>query len=98
MKEISEYNPNCFGMPKLSMIDANFRREEIHMKKLLCILLVVCLIFVMVGCGKTKTLHCDSCGKEVHVKEKSNMEEDWIIYCEECNEEIFSDDPIISEE
>lgn len=67
------------------------------MKKLLCILMVISFMFVMVGCGATKTLHCDKCGKEIQVKESSNMEENWIIYCSECNEEIFGDNPVVSE-
>ena len=73
-------------------------RKDISMKKIVCILLVVSLIFVMVGCGATKELHCDKCGKVINVKESSNMEEDWIIYCEDCNAEIFGDDPIIEAE
>lgn len=68
------------------------------MKKLLCILLVLSFIFVMTGCGEKKVLHCDKCGKEIEVKASSNMEEDWIIYCEDCNAEIIGNDPIIEEE
>ena len=30
--------------------------------------------------------------KEVVVKEDSNMEEDWAIYCAECNEKLFGDE------
>ena len=65
------------------------------MKKLLCFLGVLVIILTATGCAKTKTLHCDNCNKEVSVEESSNMEEDWIIYCEECNEELFGDDPIL---
>ena len=65
------------------------------MKKLVCVLLVICVLFLMTGCQKTKVLHCDHCNKEVVVNESSNMEEDWIIYCESCNEELFGDDPIL---
>ncbi len=59
------------------------------MKKILCFVLAAILVFTFTGCGKTKILHCDRCQKEVPVKESSNMEEDWILYCEECNEELF---------
>lgn len=65
------------------------------MKKLLCFLGALSVLLALTGCGKTKLLHCDHCGKEVSVKESSNMEEDWIIYCEECNEELFGDDPVL---
>lgn len=66
------------------------------MKKILCILIIVSLVFAVVGCYATKTLTCDNCGKEVKVKESSNMDESWIIYCDECNEQLFGDDPLLS--
>ncbi len=65
------------------------------MKKSLCFLLAACLLFALTGCGKTKTLHCDSCNKEVKTYEKSEMDDDWIIYCNDCHEELFGDDPIL---
>lgn len=65
------------------------------MKKFLCIIMVLCLFLALAGCGKKKTLHCDRCNAEVVVDEKNNMEEDWIIYCEDCNEELFADDPLL---
>ena len=65
------------------------------MKKALCIVTLAIMLFVMTGCVKTRTLHCDACKKEVTVKESSDMQEDWIIYCEACNEELFGDDPIL---
>ncbi len=55
-------------------------------------------LMLLCGCGAKKTLHCDNCGKEVTVSQSSNMEEDWAIYCEECNEELFGDDPILGAE
>lgn len=51
----------------------------------------------MVGCSKTKKLHCDNCNKEVEVQKNSNMEESWLIYCDECNEELFGDNPLLNE-
>lgn len=65
------------------------------MKKVLCLILAVSVLFALAGCVKTKTLHCDYCNKEVEVKENSNMDEEWIIYCEECNEELFGNDPVL---
>ena len=59
------------------------------MKKILCVIMTIVMLFAFTACGKTKVLHCDKCGKEVAVKESSNMEEDWILYCGECNEELF---------
>lgn len=65
------------------------------MKKISIILLVSFMLLSLAACGKTKILHCDGCNREVKVKQDSNMEEDWIIYCEECNEEFFGDDPLL---
>ena len=67
------------------------------MKKLLCILCALCLLSALTACGKTKTLHCDACGKEISVKESSNREEDWIVYCEKCNDELFGENPLFNE-
>lgn len=64
------------------------------MKKILIALMILLALLTMFGC-KTKTLHCDHCGKEVTVEESSNMEEDWVIYCKECNEKLFADDPLL---
>ena len=62
------------------------------MKKALCILIAAALIVLtMVGCGKTKILHCDNCNAEVEVSAKSNMDEDWAIYCDACDKLLFSD-------
>ena len=63
------------------------------MKKFVCMLLVVALCFLFVGCGvPTKTLHCDRCGKEVKVAADSNMTEDWDLFCPECAEELGLND------
>lgn len=68
------------------------------MKKcVITILLLTAALSTFAGCGK-KILHCDHCGKEVETSQSSNMEEDWLIYCAECNEELFGDDPILGSE
>ncbi len=61
------------------------------LKKSLLILLALSFVFSLSACGKKKTLHCDGCGKEVQVAESSNMEEDWLVFCKECNEDIDFD-------
>lgn len=66
------------------------------MKKLLCVFLAMALFFAVSGCIKTKTLTCDGCGTEVEVAESSNMTDEWIIYCEECNEKYFANDPLFA--
>jgi hypothetical protein len=67
------------------------------LKKFSVIILVISVICIVAGCGKTKVLHCDHCNKEVKVEESSNMEEDWTIYCDTCNEELFGDDPLLGD-
>ena len=63
------------------------------MKRILCLLLVVLtLAALLAGCGEKKTLHCDRCGKEVKVSMDSKMEEDWIIYCSDCEKELGLDE------
>lgn len=64
------------------------------MKKFIAILLALLLTRYLCSCS-AKDLTCDRCGKSVVVSESSNMEEDWIIYCAECNEELFGDDPLL---
>ena len=64
------------------------------MKKMILIILILLMVFSMAGC-KTRTVHCDHCGKEITVKEKSNVTEEWILYCNDCNEELFDGDPLL---
>ena len=65
------------------------------MKKLLCLFCIISLFLALTGCIETKTLHCDHCGTEITVKADNNAEEDWILYCDPCYDELFSDDPIL---
>ena len=67
------------------------------MRKLLVICLVLALMLSIAACIKTKELHCDHCGKVCEVAQSSNMEEDWIIYCKECEEELFGDNPVVQD-
>lgn len=60
-------------------------------KRIIVFLLVVLLFVMLTSCGEKKILHCDNCNVEVEVDAKSNMEEDWSIFCAECNEKLFGD-------
>ena len=64
-------------------------------KKIIVLLISLAVALALFACGEKKVLHCDHCGAEVSVEAKSNMEEDWIIYCAECNEMLFGDDPLL---
>ncbi len=72
------------------------------MNKRLTVLPVVLILMaaVLCGCGKTaatRTVHCDHCGKEISVPEGSNMTEDWILYCTDCEKELGLDTIIPAE-
>lgn len=54
-------------------------------KLLIALLAVVALLS---GCGETKTITCDSCGKTQEVKADSRMDDSWIIYCEDCEPSV----------
>ena len=66
-------------------------------KKTLVLAMALLLSLSVSGCGEKKTLHCDHCNTEVKVGAKSNMTEEWIIYCEDCNEELFGDDSVLND-
>lgn len=62
------------------------------MKKLLTLLLVVlALAAVLVGCGEKKTVTCDGCGTTIELEAGSKIEEDWIVFCKDCEPDIISD-------
>lgn len=67
------------------------------MKRIIFACLVFALLLVAFGCGEKKILHCDNCHNEVKVDASSNMEEDWIIYCEPCNKALFGEDGLLGE-
>lgn len=48
---------------------------------------------LLAGCGgsEKKLLHCDECGKVLTVSADSAMEENWIIYCSDCERELGLD-------
>ena len=46
------------------------------------------VLYGPMGCGKTRIVHCDRCGKEITVPENSNVTEEWILFCEDCEKEV----------
>ena len=63
------------------------------MKKTIIAILLRLLLICAAGC-KTNIVHCDSCGTEIRTKD-SKITEEWILYCNECNEELFEGDPLL---
>ena len=57
------------------------------LKKATILFVILALVTCMSACGKeTKELTCDGCGKTVAVEADSNMDDSWILFCEECGE------------
>ena len=52
--------------------------------KLICIVLAVVLL---VGCGM-RTVICDGCGEEIRVRERSNITDEWILFCADCEKAL----------
>lgn len=57
-------------------------------KKIALVITLSFMILSLIGCGKTKIVHCDRCGKEIEVKESSNVDESWTLYCSDCEKEL----------
>ena len=65
-------------------------------KRIFSLILAVLLLLALAGCVKTKTVHCDHCGEELAINANSNMTDDWIIYCKQCENDLFGDNPVVS--
>ena len=61
-----------------------------------CILPVFAvLLLTFSGCGEPRTVHCDHCGGEITLEADSNITEDWIVFCKQCEEDLFADNPVV---
>lgn len=67
-------------------------------KKLFAVIFVMLIITAsLCGCGEKKELTCDSCGTKITVSAKSDMTDEWMIYCSECEKEIMAENPELLE-
>lgn len=66
------------------------------MKNLMILLLTAVLLLTLAACGEKGIVHCDSCGNEIVLDRGSKIEEDWIVFCATCEEELFGDNPVVS--
>ena len=64
------------------------------MKRLTLVLAV--LLLLLCGCSEKKTVTCDHCGAEIELKPDSNITDEWIVFCKECEENLFGDNPVVS--
>lgn len=75
-------------------------------KKTAIIIALILTLLMLCACGgttetsgkSTKTVHCDNCTTELSIDEDSSMNDDWIVYCEPCSEELFSGEDLIGDE
>ena len=58
------------------------------LKRIIALLLLAVMVLTFCACGKV-TLHCDGCGKEVKCDKK--MDEEWIIFCADCEKDLDLD-------
>lgn len=66
------------------------------MKRVMTLLTAAFLLLsLLAGCGGTKIVHCDHCGDEIELPAGDKIEEDWIVFCKTCEEELFGDDPVV---
>lgn len=64
-------------------------------RRIVCLLLVLVLVLALVACG-SKTATCDGCGAEIQLEAKSNVTDEWIVYCRTCEVELFGEDGVVS--
>ena len=61
------------------------------MKKLIILILALSMLTFLASCGEKKILTCDGCGNPVEVDASSEMDDDWAVYCSECEKEFGLD-------
>lgn len=66
--------------------------------KILCLLLVVVMLLTLMGCGEKRTVTCDSCGTDIKLKADSNITDEWIVFCKDCELELFGEEGIVAAE
>jgi hypothetical protein len=64
-------------------------------KRIICLLLALMLMLTLFACGKAKTVTCDHCGVEIELTRGSNITDEWIVYCRDCELELFGEDGVV---
>ena len=66
------------------------------LRKILALLLA--LLMLLSGCGKkTRTVTCDGCGADITVEEDSKITDEWILFCQECEQNLFGGTGVVAE-
>ena len=58
--------------------------------------LLLALLLLLSGCADPKTVTCDHCGAEITLNKGSNITDEWIVFCKECEENLFGENPVVS--
>lgn len=58
-------------------------------------ILLAILLLLLSGCGETRTVTCDHCGDTIQLPQNSNIEDDWIVFCNTCEENLFGENPVV---
>jgi hypothetical protein len=58
--------------------------------------LVLALCALLCGCKEERIVKCDRCGKELTIDADSNMTDEWIIFCNECELEAFGGTGVVA--
>jgi len=66
-------------------------KHTLFLKRAAILLALLLLAAALISCGKQKTVHCDRCGKELHISADSNVDESWTLYCSDCEKELGLD-------
>lgn len=66
------------------------------MKFIRILALVLALSALLLGCKDTRTVKCDRCGTELTIDADSNMTDDWIIFCHDCENEAFGGTGVVA--
>ena len=59
-------------------------------------ILLAVLLVLLPGCAGSKTVTCDHCGETIQLPQDSKIEEDWIVFCKTCEEDLFAENPVVS--
>ncbi len=67
-------------------------------KKSALITALLLILFTLSACGETKNVYCDNCSTQISIDADSDMNDEWIIYCEPCSEELMGGEDLIGDE
>ena len=63
--------------------------------KIMCFLLAMAMLLLS-ACGKEqRTVICDGCGAQIQVDADSNITDEWILFCDTCEKDLFGEDGIV---